>query len=359
MSKLHAMLIRGVIPILFLALIFFCLSLELLELFQNLANYLTLNVPPNQIMQVAALYLPKTVSFALPLAILFSVSYTMGSLYSHNELISVFGSGVSLTAFTRPLLVLGLLLSALSFIFEETVVLPTYKAKNELSRNLLHQEVTTSNSNVSVLSAKGRVIYSISFFNDQNSTLSSVLIIIKDPQGRIHKRVDAEWADWKETRWILNKARVFTWDPKELEAVETYEEAYDDPILSEPPETFRRKTARIEELGFREAFTFVESLKSAGLPYKDAETDFYQRFAFSLIPFVVILLSGAIGGRFKKNILLLSLINSLMLAVGYYVTQMITSLLAKMGYLPTIVGASAAFFIALAAGIILFIKART
>jgi lipopolysaccharide export system permease protein len=45
------------------------------------------------------------------------------------------------------------------------------------------------------------------------------------------------------------------------------------------------------------------------------------------------------GGRFRKNILLMSLLTSLGAAVLFYVSEMITMMMAKLGYIPPFVGA--------------------
>jgi lipopolysaccharide export system permease protein len=54
---------------------------------------------------------------------------------------------------------------------------------------------------------------------------------------------------------------------------------------------------------------------------------------------VVIILSLSMGGRFKKNILLMSLLTSLMSAVVFYVMDMIGMMMARLGYIPPLIGA--------------------
>jgi lipopolysaccharide export system permease protein len=51
------------------------------------------------------------------------------------------------------------------------------------------------------------------------------------------------------------------------------------------------------------------------------------------------ILSISMGGRFRKNILLMSLLASLSAAVVFYVIEMITMMMARLGYIPPIVGA--------------------
>jgi lipopolysaccharide export system permease protein len=58
-----------------------------------------------------------------------------------------------------------------------------------------------------------------------------------------------------------------------------------------------------------------------------------------MVSFVVMILSISMGGRFKKNILLMSLLSSLGSAVIFYVMEMITMMMAKLGYIPPVYGA--------------------
>lgn len=362
MRKLDIYLLTSVLPVFLLAMVFSILIFQLVDLFNNLTQYLTNQAAIKDILKTIVLYMPKAIIYSLPMALLFSVSYSIGTLYSHNELITIFGSGVSIFDFTKSLLVVGLIFSMGSFVFEDMVVLPTLKQKNELTRKLTKQETTLNNSNITIIGERGQVVYSVGYFNDQNQTLSSVLVIIRDKSMNIVRRIDAQWAEWVEDHWVLNKARVFKGVPETGDFSETYTEKYtEDPfvhMLKEKKETFQRKQIKIEEMSFSDAFSAIDSIKAAGLPYKDLETDLFQRFSYALTSFVVILLSSAIGGWFKKNILLASLIISLVLAVGYYIIQMIFSIMAKLGFIPTYMGAFMGFFVALVAGIILYTKAR-
>jgi lipopolysaccharide export system permease protein len=95
----------------------------------------------------------------------------------------------------------------------------------------------------------------------------------------------------------------------------------------------------VEVLPARDAALLVEDLKRAGLPFIGALTDYYHRFSISATSLVVMILSISMGGRFKKNILLMSLLMSLVVAVLFYILQMITMMMAQLGYIPPVAGA--------------------
>jgi lipopolysaccharide export system permease protein len=74
---------------------------------------------------------------------------------------------------------------------------------------------------------------------------------------------------------------------------------------------------------------------------------------------MVTFLSSALGGSFRKNILLMSLLSSLVLTVIYYVFQMVMVIFANLGFISPMAGAWAPFIFFSAAGIWLFRIART
>jgi lipopolysaccharide export system permease protein len=353
------MILKDFIPTMLVALIFFIMILQLVDIFGNLWRYLNAEVPMSAIARVSLLYTPKCISFSLPIAVLFSISYTLGNYYAKNELIAVFGSGYSLFQLTTPLLICGIILSLASYFFEDRLVIPTYKDKNRLSKEILGQTVSYSNSNVAVLSHTNTVIYNADFYNDRRLSLTGLSILILNRDGKFQKRVDANSALWEDSIWTLKNVRIFSYDEKKEFIEEEYYASWTDPLLDEPPGSFKRITRDIDEMNSREAKEWVDSLKRTGFPYKGALTEYYQRFSFALTPLVVALLSCSLGGRFKKNILLMSLLSSLVVSVIYYVAQMVMILLAKLGYIPPLYGAWAAFLIFLTFGVFLFRTAKT
>lgn len=359
MKTLNKMLIISFLQTFIIAVIFFVFLIELVDLFANLWRYLNNDASILLILKVAYLYLPKCIIFSISPALLFSVSYTLGTFYSNNELIAIFSSGISLLKFTFPLIIAGLIFSLGSFIFNEVYVIDTLKEKNELSNVLLGYSPSFSNTNVTVVS-NNNIIYHSDYYNDNSKTLSGLILIIKDKEGNFIERIDAEWAEYRDNTWELNRVRIFSINNESKKIEEQYKIKLIRNNINEPPSTFKRLVRDINELKKDEATEWILSIRKAGLPiYREALVDYYERFSFALTPFIVIFISSSLGGRFKKNILLMSLLSSLSISVLYYVLKMILIILAKQGYLQPITGAWGAFIISTISGIIMYKKART
>jgi lipopolysaccharide export system permease protein len=370
MKTLYSMLLRIFSPIFLIALLFFVLTLEMVDIFANLLRYLNNEAPLGDILMVAFFYLPKCLTFALPPALLFAVSFTLGNLYAQNELIAILGAGVSFRSLIVPFLLIGIVFSFGYFYFHEEIVIESFVKKNELSRQLLGQKISYSNTNITVRGDENLDVYHADYYNDTAKTLSGLSVIRRNEDGTFAERIEAEWAEYHEedSSWrLFNVNRYFfpggekRGDPLHAPAMEmSFTRELKLSSFSLSPLQFQRVSRNIEELGYREAREWIKSLRKSGREgYFDALTDYYRRFSFAFTPFIVILLSASIGSRFKKNILLMSLLISLIVSVLYYVSDMVLGLFAKQGMISPAAGAWGAVIVFLLCGSFLLKIART
>jgi lipopolysaccharide export system permease protein len=139
-------LVKQFTPIFFAAMFMFILLLLLIDLFLNLVHYLNYDATMKQILTVSLYYIPKAADYALPISLLFATAYTLGDLYARNELTSIICSGIPFWRFAASLIIIGACASIFAFFFDDRVVIPTLKTKNQLSAQLKHQQVQQNNS---------------------------------------------------------------------------------------------------------------------------------------------------------------------------------------------------------------------
>lgn len=356
MTILQRYLIRLFFPVFIVALLFFMLLLELGDLFANLAQYLQNGVQFVTLLHVMYLYLPKCLSFAMPLAVLFAASYTMGNMYAKNELTSVFASGIPLGMFTAPLVICGLLLSIGMFYFEDRILIHYQHQKVQLVNALLEPEQDLNTSDIVILSDSGQTVYQADFYDDASQELIKLLIVLRTEKGTVLGAITGDSAHWNGSHWNIENMHVYMLN----EAGEAeYAASIDESRFTEPPETFRKNISSVDEMTIEEAGIFIQNLKKQGLPYHEHLSKYYRRFSFPFTIFIVLFLSVSIGGRFKKNILLMSLLFSLSIATLYYITEMMTMLFAKSEYISPLAGAVFPFLIFTVVSIMLLKTART
>lgn len=357
MKIIQKYLLQLFLPVLFTAMLFFILLLQLGDLFAHIVEYLQNGAPIKSILKVMVLYLPKCVSYSIPLAILFAGSYTMGNLYARNELTSVFSAGISLGRFTIPLLILGFLLSIGMIFFEDEIVIKYFYEKNKLSKELLKKEDDLNASNVVILSELGKVVYIADYYNASEKTLSNTSIIVRNSKGDLELVINSSYAVWKDDRWTFNDLSIYKFN--ENNNVEHISTLPENIILNEPPESFQSNFNSVEEMKIKNAKIFILNLKKNGLPYYEALSQYYRRFSFPFTIFIVLFFSISLGGKFKKNILLMSILLSLGIATLFYITEMITMLSAKWEYISPLAGAWTPVLLFSLLSIILLRTART
>jgi lipopolysaccharide export system permease protein len=355
MSILDRYVLKQFFPIFIAAILMFVSLIILIDLFANLFRYLNSDVSFWTMIKISLYYIPKSISFALPIGLLFATAYTLGDLYSRNELTAIFSSGIPYRRFVRPFIFLGIVISFFSFFFEDLVVIPTLKEKNFLSKSVLNQNFSQNRANVVFKTNNSQTIYSVDFYDDRTQSLNGIIIVEQTPDGKFISLLRAQKADWKNERWEFQNAIVYSW-LDDILATRSYDGSI---IYNEHPDVFKRNAVAIEELPIRDARIFIHSLKISGVSYTEAETDFYHRFSFPIASIVVILLSVAMGGRFRKNILLMSLLTSLGISVVFYIMEMITMMMAKLDYIPSIFGGWVPVVSFISLGIILLRGAKT
>jgi lipopolysaccharide export system permease protein len=348
-------LLRQFFPVFIVAASMFVMLLSLIDLFANLWRYLNYEVPVKEILRVSFYFLPKSFSYALPIALLFAAAYTLGDLYSRNELTSIFASGIPFWRFSVSLVVLGILASVFSFCFGDQVVVPTLRIKNDLQRLYLHQQRTENNSDIVIKARNGEVIYSVDYYDSANDTLNGLSIVEQTADGAFIALIRAPQAAWTGEYWKLSNAMIYRWENGLLRV-----RPLDDPVdYREHPDTFKRNAMVAEDLPVREAGLMIRDLKAAGLPFVGAQAEYYRRFSFSTVSLVIMILSISMGGRFRKNVMLMSLLTSLGSAVVFYVAEMITMMMAKLGYIPPIVGAWFPVVVFVVLGLMMLRNAKT
>ena len=186
------------------ALAFFVMILSMTDLLMNLWNYISKSVSFSQIGKIMLYYIPKTVWYSVPIAMLFSTAYTLSDLYAKNELTAIFASGVSLFKFTSPLLIVAVFMSVGLFLFEDNLVVPTYAKKQELQKSALHREKSLNNDRIVIMSEEGNLIYKADFYDNKNEQLSVLYIIFRNEDKSLDTIVRADSAKWEDNHWKLS-----------------------------------------------------------------------------------------------------------------------------------------------------------
>ncbi len=337
--KLVIYLFKKIIPMFLGSMAFFALVLNLVDLFMNIANYLQNNCAVKDILTVMLCYIPKTIWYSVPVAILFSTSYVLSDMYANNEIEALFASGVSLFKFTFPILLTSFVMALGLFAFENKFVVKTYERKTQLQNQLLGKTTNENNVDVIVISENGKIIYKASRYIESKKQLQKVFFVFRDDEKQLQAVIFSSLAQWdfEENIWKLDSPIQYIPYEDGMKVVPVSKDFTDK--LTESYEIFRKTNVDIQSVTAKEAKIYVEHLKKAGLPYAEELSEYYKKYAFPFIVFIVVFLSIGLTGKTKKNVLLISLASCISASVLFYVSMMITMVLAKHGYISAFMGA--------------------
>lgn len=359
MKQLSKLLFSHFIPIFLGAIAFFTVLINSSDLLINIVRYIEREATFRQVMHVQLLYLPNCVVFALPVSLLFSIAFSMGSLYSNNELIAVFAGAVSLQRFILPLLIFGAVLSFGLFHFQDHIAIPALKEKIEYSELLLRNRSPNKNqSDISIQSEGGQTVYHVGFYDAGSNRLDEIIILLRNEELSLQEEIHANQASWDGEQWLLSDVTIISTNPTGELLIEERDE-YSSPNINLPPQSFQGQYGDIEYMTTSQAWTYIDYLKKSGFPFRKELTSYYERYSFSFTPLIVTMISAGIGGSFRKNILAMSLLVSLGLSVVYYSIQMLSGLFASLGLLSSLTGAWLGTTLMAAGALIILYKAKS
>ena len=169
---------------------------------QGVAGYLFLRLPSYYLRDLI-----PTVAFA-------AAFFTLGSAARSLELLAVKAGGLSPRRIVAPLLGVGLALSAVAFVVNETVILEATRLWNQ--RDSRANPISFRQG--SFWYHRGRTIYNIADADRATNTLRGVRIYELGDNGRLLRSIEAERATvTKRDRWLFQAPRIRRFDPDDHE----------------------------------------------------------------------------------------------------------------------------------------------
>ena len=357
--KLIFYIFRLFLPLFVGSMVTFAFILELVDLMMNIWKYIFNFVSPAVVGTIMLNFLPKTFTWAVPLSVLFASCFMLSSLYSKNELTALFASGISLIRWSMPLIVFAALMSGALFVFQDKVVVKTSLKYEELKTKALRQEKNKSNDHIVIISEDGRKVYKAEYYDDERKRIHQLFVVDRNENHELVSIIYADAAFWSEDNghWIVQSGVEYVYEDGFLKSGSV--NSVDEMALTEPPETFRNNTISVESATVEESKAYIKHLQKAGLPFAESLSQYYNKFSFPFVVLIVAFLSIGISGKSQRNVFVISLTLSLGMAVLFYITQMITMLMAKFGMLPPLVGAWAPVVIFIVISVVLLKYSHT
>jgi len=296
-------------------------------------------IDPWTVAQLLLLDLPATVVLALPIGAMFATLLTLGSLASQSELTALRAAGVSWRRLFLPILLMGLCLSGVSFVFTNSVV-PASRARIRVldQRALITQFVPSQNQDI-FFKADEHYWFFIRQVLPTLNKMQNVTVLVFEPLPQLRRVILAQEGTWNGAAWELYDGVAHRYGSQGLsEAEEPFEKmtlpiARDLATLMQPPVT-------PAELSLPALQARVRFLAQSNLPAREWLTEWYSRFSLPWACFFCVFLALPLGVQASRQVGRYGgVVAGIMLVFVYYLILNLARSLGNAGAVPPWVAA--------------------
>lgn len=331
-------LIAGYLKVFFIA--FLCMTpLPLVvDFFERVDNLLKADASLETALKYFLYKLPFFASWVFGFAALFATFFSIGILSRNHEITAMRSSGISLQRLALPLILFSVLISLITFFWNETVVPPfsrqsEYTYQVEVRKKRLQNLLGTHGI---WLRGKGTFI-SADFFDAKKQQLHGLIVYFLDRDFNLQGLIEARTATWNGQHWEAVEGTEWTFLP---DGQPDRGHATTVLPLSETPEDFTVFSRKPEELSFFELRKYIEELKSKGIDTSQPEVDLQVKLALPLISPLMVFLALPMALRHgPRGGMALSSGLTMLFVLSYWIVLGVSRPLGTSGVLPPWVAA--------------------
>jgi LPS export ABC transporter permease LptF/LPS export ABC transporter permease LptG len=332
------------------------------DFFQVLGDIVRNQISARVVVDYYRFLLPQVVYLMLPLSILVATLVNFGLLTKTNQVTAIKSAGVSLYRLSVPVLSVAALLSVGMFLFADRVLPETNQRQNGLRNQIKGKPAQTfyRPDHQWIFGTSSR-IYNYTFFDPDQNVFANLSVFEFDPATfRMTRRLQAARAFWEGSihGWILengwsrdlNGDRVTNYLPF---SIATFKE------LTEEPSYFKKEVKPSEQMSAFELRHYIADLSQSGFDVVRLSVQFYRKFSFPLIAFVITLIgipfSFTMGGKGALTGIALSI----GIGIVYWSTSSLFEAMGNLSQLPPAMAAWSPDILFGLAGTYLLLRIKT
>ncbi|MFC1482158.1 LptF/LptG family permease [Candidatus Neomarinimicrobiota bacterium] len=363
MKLLDRYILTRFLAILFNALLSFVVLFLVVDIVEHLDSFIDAKMPRRAVVAYYYYSLPWFVSIGLPMATLLATFFAMGMLNKRNEITAMKASGLSIKRIGTSLLIVGLLITILSFYFDDFVVSAGMRSKAELQSQYLAREYRRKHKvvkqNIFLQHTKDEYL-AIDRFDYRKDLATGVYIQTYDG-GQMVKRLDFRTMSWNDK---LESWQGIDYTLREFDSVSDTTllvSSGGDTIinLTITPIDLTKMSVTPEEMRYGELKDFVNGLIRSGVEPTRWEVNLHFKVAFACTSFIMVLFGLPLSIGKPRSSLAFGAGMSIFVIFGYYVVIKLGQSFGFKGLLPPWPAVWLPNFIFLSLGFYLLSKTRS
>jgi lipopolysaccharide export system permease protein len=353
MKLIDKYLIKQFLQTIFFGIIAFTLIFVVIDMMENLDDFIDQNVPGHIILHYYFVFSPEIIRLMTPVSVLFAALFTAGKSANLSELTAIKASGVSLVRFMAPFIITTIFISLFSVYFSGYLVPMANRTKVGIEREYLNRGISFSGSNLFFQDTRTRII-TISFFDNSRDIANRVSIQEFDPENltRMVSRIDAQTMSYDSVahNWVAHDGSKRIID-NETQKISYFKEQKVD-YLSFSADDLNSKQQKPEEMNLTELKALIDSQQRAGNDPTATLIEYYSRFAFPMASLIIVLFGLPISANKRKGGLAVQVGINILVTFLYLVFMKVSQAFGKNGALDPFITAWFANFVFLTAALI-------
>ncbi len=332
------------------------------DFFQLLGDIVRNHVPARVVFDYYRFLTPQIVYLMLPLSVLVATLVNFGLLTKTNQITAIKSAGISIYRTSLPVLVIGGILSAGMYILGD-YYLPETNQRQDALRNQIKGKPpqTFYRPDRQWIFGQGNRIYNHRFFDPDRNVFADLSVFEFDPQTfRMTRRIYASRAFWEAAvrGWVLENGWVRDLDGDRVTSYMPFSIAKFDE-LTEEPSYFKKEVKPSAQMSAWELRRYINELAQSGFDVVRLSVQFYRKFSFPLIAFVVTLIAIPFSLTVGRKGAISGIALSIAIAIVYWSVSSLFEAMGNLNELPPLVAAWSPDLLFGLGGVYLLLRVRT
>jgi lipopolysaccharide export system permease protein len=308
----------------------FVMLFIVLDLLDNLSDFLQYHAKLGQILHYYLIILPEALVMILPMSLLLAVLFCLSNLGKNNELIALRASGISVLRLATPLFGVGVISTAIVFFVNEAFVPRARENADAFKADLRGRTSKAEIENFFFVNTTERRDWFARRFKTRQRLLETVEVHQRTPDNKPLLDVFADSAVWSNGFWRFQQTDGYDYSSGQEAVWHVAETNF--PAFNEPPKRLILEARRANDMTTAELRRHIAELQHARrkghLP--EYQVEFYRRYAFPWTCLVVMWIGVPLGMRSnRRSGAMMGVATALILVVAFYFLNYITLALGK------------------------------
>ncbi|GAB6099458.1 LptF/LptG family permease [Halanaerocella petrolearia] len=298
-------------------------------LFQLTDFIIIKKIPVRIVIKLLVYRVPRIMVKSFSMAVLFATLLSLSRLVKDNEFTALQMGGVKFSRLLVPLLLLGLVISLMTYWFNESIVpRANNKYQQVIKESVQKKKATARHKDLFFKGPNNRYFY-LGQVNDQTRKVNNILVYTKQTESQ--NLISAKTGSFKEETLYLETGIKHRLERSEYVTGESKLEKVSFKIKRRLKELYSRKK-KPEELNRAQLKERIKLLADSGIDTKKLKVEYHFKLAQSLASLIFILIGAPLSIKSDKG-RIFGLIASIVIIFAYYVFLSISRSLGRNGLL--------------------------